>query len=1140
MSRRYPKNFYFVVNDRLGNITHISNPNTLSNIGKRFNIKNIHNKLLKSERKNERLYFDDDEKNIQTTIFRSRDPQIEIVLGDRIRANYRLRDGELNLNIPDQLFHSIFRKSPLRRTNRKTGLFNDIFSMINIYDPRNEELLTDRLLNIKNEYPNYRKILTVNEFINIINEFLNDNINNIRDARYVLLKLHLLVQTEATEYYRSLLSDEEKEKYIGDDQFIIIKITDKIYDGENLNLEILDNKIKGIDASKTNTQYYNVIGSDITIPQDPLKGIVIDTSKYNVTFGFFAEASEPEYVIPAGLTFDTLQDAHNSYNEAISLLLKNGYKEFKLIDIHNGGDFKDGHPKKIKKRNDCLLSTLKTIAGLRQSYKKIRELCNLEKGNKKINILDNDKMINLCEKLKINFKILMPVNDEINLLFSGIKKYPICGVLFYYNEHIYVLHKHKIDLKLPDKNKILHVYFDLETVSDFEIFELKPLTISYSIHETNDKLHIECKLNDLKKNLRYFEGKHCIKSFLTRIFEIHKEYRKVCVFSFNGARFDNWLVFHEASRFYPEEMNDIFTYDKNLFFKLSDNIKFFDCIKYCSPSSLDKLTKNNKFYKKVKLNKMSNITFNELNYVYNQNNQSLDSVFDYLKLKNQYEIFIEYNKIDILAMAEWFLYLQEDYMKIMNVYDITSNLTLGSHCLKYFIHKLKLKNPTRNHHFKLTKKEYDLILKSQYAGISYCNRQLTEELITVIDIVSQYPYSLLYGNYPSIDSENKLILTSAFDMDKDLGYHIINNLDQSNLILNIIPGRTKDGYDYHQKIIDEVVINTIDLKQLIKYGVKYDLIESFKWKYTEKGIDIFGDYILPLMKMKNQQDIYKKNKDPRYDPQKRAFIKMMLNIITGKLSQKIQINKEILVNSISLISKYKNDKDYELMGTIAHNVLHFNKIEKTSNKKNIYSYIPIATLIYSYARKLIMDVILENNITPLNIETDSIAMLDNDFKKLQEKKIKVYDDFGNIKNVNLLYKDEGYKYFGQFEIENVFYRGITLSKKTYFFENKDPKYNKSKFKGISKDWIICDDKKLIADYIKCKNKKDYEMYMRLCDKLIKYDPLINNSIYRFEIYKKLFNNEDVYVIYNNILKSFKTNDNKSDAILVPSLGIKKL
>lgn len=249
-------------------------------------------------------------------------------------------------------------------------------------------------------------------------------------------------------------------------------------------------------------------------------------------------------------------------------------------------------------------------------------------------------------------------------------------------------------------------------------------------------------------------------------------------------------------------------------------------------------------------------------------------------------------------------------------------------------------------------------------------QKITERLASA-DVCSAYPYNMCINRvyYPIGD----IIEIDSYDkLPKSLIGYFYCDINQDNMNVKIVAKKTKEGNDWDVKgTINNVFLSSIMIDYLISCGATVVIRNGIYFSEIIKSCKLFG-FLLEVMKLKNEQDVYKDAKDPKYNSVLREVYKLILNIISGKLNQRLSIEERKVMNYLefhTLVSSNKFDKINTIMMVGDHAHVRYDKNESDSfaTARPLY----IGTLIYDYT-KIYMHKHLYTQVNPqYNIMTDT-------------------------------------------------------------------------------------------------------------------------------------------------------------------------
>jgi ribosomal protein S17E len=169
-----------------------------------------------------------------------------------------------------------------------------------------------------------------------------------------------------------------------------------------------------------------------------------------------------------------------------------------------------------------------------------------------------------------------------------------------------------------------------------------------------------------------------------------------------------------------------------------------------------------------------------------------------------------------------------------------------------------------------------------------------EERMASLDVCSLYPYVLAVAPvyYPC----GEMVWEKKFAGFDKFGFYWVSftqDLRERNLP-NIYPLKTETENDWNsEERIENVLLSTTTIKLLEDYGVEYEFVEQtptastdtyigFTFSEYRKSCDMF-EFVLEIMKLKNEQDTLKQIGDKSYNAPLRETLKLLMNAISGKV-----------------------------------------------------------------------------------------------------------------------------------------------------------------------------------------------------------------------------------------------------------------
>jgi hypothetical protein len=243
--------------------------------------------------------------------------------------------------------------------------------------------------------------------------------------------------------------------------------------------------------------------------------------------------------------------------------------------------------------------------------------------------------------------------------------------------------------------------------------------------------------------------------------------------------------------------------------------------------------------------------------------------------------------------------------------------------------------------------------------------------LTVDEFLTQTP--TCYIICVSIDQshlQHKIIGSRLSEKIKDL-----NNLDAEY---------DSEALNWHLDIIPEKYITNIEYDALIHYGCKVSILD--KPIYTFKSSQtLFRDFIDKLYKIKAREDMYKAQKDPRYNPSLRAITKILLNALSGKYAQRnFLTSTEIIQSGLdSLLASFKWGTLQISAITNLISTITGEKLQPFNANTAKPSY--VSMFIYAHARMLHYRMLINPEIetfVPVYCDTDSVYLPESCYESI--------------------------------------------------------------------------------------------------------------------------------------------------------------
>jgi len=487
--------------------------------------------------------------------------------------------------------------------------------------------------------------------------------------------------------------------------------------------------------------------------------------------------------------------------------------------------------------------------------------------------------------------------------------------------------------------------FDYETVYGWDYF-LRPYSLAYVIKQVDgDEVLRKCIISS------ELDASYLNERFMQDL----EKFKNVLCVSFNGSRFDNFLLVGDLIGKYGDKENYAFATNNDILTMKFNGNMYLDLARFCV-GSLDKNLKN------------FGCTFNKT--VFDHEKTQMD-FFSKKYLDIDEKELIAYNINDVVSLMELY---EKVHMAVKQVtgLDIYDYMTLGQlgmdKCRStgpaYFKFRFQEKKIEESKKFDEDPWEefYNFMRKSIIAGRSQIfkqghfsidldrdeklmNGEIPFDGICSLDVKSLYPfimmtckfpYGMVYDSKPEWSIEQKLRYPGV--------YHV---KVISQPARNIIPKRG-DTLDWNYAGPFDTVLTTVDIKMLLNYGS--DIIVGKGIYFTQED-HVFVNYLTPLLREKSKQDALKNKKQP-YNASIREICKLGANAISGKMCQRV------FENTTKLYGNYRENEALDAFIKQHHDVTIplvtdlFTVVQGKKDKLKYNRMAPahIGSFIYSYSR----------------------------------------------------------------------------------------------------------------------------------------------------------------------------------------------
>ena len=421
------------------------------------------------------------------------------------------------------------------------------------------------------------------------------------------------------------------------------------------------------------------------------------------------------------------------------------------------------------------------------------------------------------------------------------------------------------------------------------------------------------KHNDSEKYFS-FTGPNCMETFMMYLEEMQKQGISLTLISYNGCNFDHYFLLENALTF-NTPLNE-FLMNKGRLLQLNFmNHKVLDMYNFLGPSSLDSNCES--YGIKVRKSIFPHLyarKWEDLLY----RGPPLGEEFYPERMRPQYREWVK-DIVDFNYMQECEKYLEIDVqcLKELTIKFIRETWNQFSIYVPYYITLSQLAfdmwrstlSPLVKLPLPTEPTLYDMINKSTYGGrCHFVKRAYTspdankayddiQDYLVDWDVVSLYPSSMMSMEFPygelkhwntgqGVQYLNDLVRTHSI---LPIGiYEVVVRSVPNHMVIPPLPRKNDKGHTVWDNEVTNIrqCYTSIDLYIGMRYGYTFEVISAYTWQ--EQG-ELFTSYITDIFNRKAEQDVYKKAKDPKYNPAARDVFKKLMNALYGKLMQKRQI-----------------------------------------------------------------------------------------------------------------------------------------------------------------------------------------------------------------------------------------------------------
>ncbi|NDA90055.1 MAG: hypothetical protein EBY20_04000 [Alphaproteobacteria bacterium] len=533
--------------------------------------------------------------------------------------------------------------------------------------------------------------------------------------------------------------------------------------------------------------------------------------------------------------------------------------------------------------------------------------------------------------------------------------------------------------KEKKKYNIKILVYDIETIFEVVKGVLMPYAVGWYIFDVNRE-----DADFSKEEAKMAFGFDCMNELVKEI-GLADENTKYIITSFNGARFDNFILARALAS--KEKLNDVFFTSNQIRDIRTGNHHTLDLCKLC-PMELKEACKG--FQTSPAKVEGFDHSLPQREY--------MSGDFDAWIRDNKLEL-DKYLSCDVLCTCSLAVKLIKNLKAITGINPFIEGIgTIASLSWTAFQNHIFLKEKeTREECAPKAAKdeETDIFIRKGIIGgrtqnFEHAGYMTNDEDLYMIDEVSLYPSamsganseympeSILYGYYP-VGEEVK---TESY-MPGYLGIYNVKIIEQP--IPNIIPLREKGkphNWAYRGEII--TIISNVSIELIRHHGGSVEVYDGIY--YPKKSNTMFKSFLEPIIKIKSKEDENKEKKRPEYNKALRETAKLIMNSLSGKPAQKNYDDLAILckgaLNQISAEKKFlegKAPKWYEISGETC---LLVGKKEFKYNQKKAMP-VALSVFIYEHSRSQMYQLIY-SKYNPIYTDTDSAILRKKDYMKFRE------------------------------------------------------------------------------------------------------------------------------------------------------------
>ncbi len=573
--------------------------------------------------------------------------------------------------------------------------------------------------------------------------------------------------------------------------------------------------------------------------------------------------------------------------------------------------------------------------------------------------------------------------------------------------------------------------FDFETTYNLDTAHLEPYAVSWHDYPIDRQ---DSDFADAVAQVAL--GPDCADRLMDYILQAPRDVAYTIV-SFNGARFDNFVLAQAAAR--REALSDVFYAGGMLRDVRIGRHSTIDLCKLC-PMRLDDACKS-----------FATSPVKLAGFPHSEPQQARAEGRLEAWIEEKRVLLTDYVTTDVLATCSLAVKLEAVFREAVGIAPIEGKVgTIAGLAWRAFQEQTpEMPEPPAD-------KEMDAFLRRCITGGRTQNFEApgftTAEPCRMVDVCSLYPTAMSgaraelvpdcvgYGRYPL----GQAVPTEVY-MPGKLGFYHVRVVNQP--IPNILP-RRGETLDWACREVFETYAASPSIELIRHQGGEVVVIPDEEGRvgyyYERDTRGLFDAFLGPIIQGKSQEDEYKERKDERYNPARREALKLIMNSLSGKWAQAQYDDAALLVkgaaNQVAAERKMVGGSAtwFPIWGPLC---LLVGK-KPAQYKQKTAKPVQIAALIYDFSRAYMWHVVY-SRYHPIYTDTDSALVRRADYDRFRHD-FPQLDPHGRLKGLGDLEEELGG------DSRHI----IVIAPKMYYVQG--PKGVKARAKGVTlgRDYVL--------------------------------------------------------------------------------------